>query len=364
MAKTKDLYAILGLAKTASTDEIRKAYRKLARQHHPDVNQGNKQAEERFKDVTEAHDVLSNPEKRALYDEFGAEGLQSGFDPARAREYRRWADSGQGFQFRRGGAGGAQDYPFDFGFETSRGGGRRRAATPETDRGFADILNEMFGGGAGVEEPVDTSGQDVEYPIEVDFLDALRGTTTQVTIRRPTPCGTCKGAGRVGRRACTTCAGTGQVEKREKLTVKIPAGVGDGARVRVKAKGGTGANGGKPGDLFFVVKLRPHPFLQREGRDLTMEVPITVAEAVRGGTITVPTPSGKVQLKVAPGSQSGQRLRLRGRGAPDPKGGDAGDLYVRLMVQVPRDGDGARLDEALTAIEEAYGENPRAHLTL
>ncbi len=365
MAKTKDLYAILGLAKTASADEIRKAYRKLARQHHPDVNPGNKQAEERFKDITEAHDALSSPEKRALYDEFGMEGLQPGFDAARNREYRRWADSGQGFQFRRGGAGGTQDAPFDFGFETTTRGGRRRAASPESDRGFADILNEMFGGGGGGDEgPTNTAGQDVEYPIEVDFLDALRGTTTQVTIRRPTPCDTCKGTGRVGRRACNTCGGTGQVEKREKLTVKIPAGVGDGARVRVKAKGGTGAAGGKPGDLFFVVKLRPHPLLQREGRDLTMEIPITVREAVRGATITVPTPSGKVQLKVAPGSQSGQRLRLRGRGAPDPKGGDAGDLYVRVMVQVPRDGDAPALDDALDVVEEAYGEHPRAHLTL
>lgn len=363
MAKTKDLYAILGLAKTASADDIRKAYRKLARQFHPDVNPGNTQAEERFKDVTEAYDVLSNAEKRALYDEFGMDALQPGFDAARAREYRRWADSGQGFQFRRGAAGGgAQDFPFDFGFETTTRGGRRRAARPETDRGFADILNEMFGGGEA--PPADTAGQDVEYPIEVDFLDALRGTTTQVAIRRPGPCATCRGTGRAGRRACTTCGGTGQVEKREKLTVKIPAGVGEGARVRVKAKGGAGANGGKPGDLFFVVKLRPHPFLQREGRDLTMDVPVTVREAIRGATITVPTPTGKVQLKVAPGSQSGQRLRLRGRGAPDPKGGEAGDLYVRLMVHVPRDGQGAGLDEALGVLEEAYGENPRAHLTL
>ncbi|MCW5892359.1 MAG: J domain-containing protein [bacterium] len=364
MAKQQDLYAILGVAKTATADEIRKAYRKLARQHHPDLNPGNKQAEERFKEISLAHDALSDPERRKLYDEFGQEGLAPGFDATRAREYRRWADSGQGFSFR-GGSPGAGAGDFDFGFGTGTRRGRRRSAA-ETERGFADILNEMFGGAAegAAPEPPPSAPRDVEYPIEIDLLDALRGTRTAVSVRRPVVCETCGGTGRVGRKGCTTCGGSGTVEKREKLNVKIPAGVADGARVRVAGKGGVGA-GGRSGDLYFVVKVRPHPLLQREGRDLMLEVPITVVEAVRGATIEVPTLAGKVQLKVAPGSQSGQRLRLRGRGAPDPKGGEAGDLYVRLMIQVPRDGAGEKMDDALQALEAAYGgESVRAHLAL
>ncbi len=357
-AKDKDLYAVLGLSKGATADEIRKAYRKLARQNHPDVNPGDKKAEERFKDISLANDVLSSPEKRAIYDEFGVDGLAPNFDATRAREYRRWADSGQGFSFRREAGGGGGGNAFDFGFESPRA--RRRRA--EEERSFADILSEMFSGAAEAPQAAPTQGTDIEYPIEVDFLDALRGTKTAVSVRRPAPCPACKGTGRLGnRRACTECGGTGSVEKRERLTVKIPAGVADGARVRVAGKGGQG-NGGKPGDLYFIVKVRPHPLIQRDGKDLTIEVPITVVEAMRGATIKVPTLQGFVQLKVAPGSQSGQRLRLRGRGAPDPKGGEPGDQYVRLMIQVPRRSDGT--DEALATFERAYeDEDPRAHLS-
>ena len=359
MAKDKDLYAILGLAKGASADEVRKAYRKLARKFHPDLNPGDKQAEDRFKDLSLANDVLSDAKKRALFDEFGMDGLQAGFDPTRAREHRRWADSGHGFSFRRGASedtGG-----FDFGFEAPRGA-RRGGGRAGEERGFSDILNEMFGGGA--EEPRHRAGQDIEHPIDIDLLDALRGTRTAVTVRRPVACTTCQGSGRAGRRACTACGGRGTVETSEKLNVRIPAGVGEGSRVRVAGKGGVGANGGKPGDLFFVVHVRPHPRLQRDGKDLTIEVPITVVEAIRGASITVPTLRGEVKLKVSPGSQSGQRLRLRGRGAPDPKGGEAGDLFVRLMVQVPTAATAEELHEALAALEQAYREDPRADLSL
>jgi molecular chaperone DnaJ len=354
MATQKDLYAVLGVPKTATADEIRKAYRKLARQHHPDLNAGNKQAEERFKDVSLAYDVLSDAEKRKLYDEFGADALQPGFDAARMREYRRWQQSGGGFSFRNE-PGGGFEFP---------GGMRGRRASAEDERGFADILNEMFGGAAGAStRTTRANGEDIEYPIEVDFLDALHGTKTAVTVRRPAPCPQCDGTGRQGRRACTRCGGSGTIEQREKLTVKIPAGVGDGARVRVAGKGGAGSNGGKAGDLYFVVKVRPHPQLTREGRDLTLEVPITVGEAMLGATIEVPTPTGRVQLKVPPGSQSGQRLRLKGRGVPDPKGGSAGDFYVRLMVQVPTNG-GEQVKDAVAALEKAYHGDPRANLSV
>ena len=223
----------------------------------------------------------------------------------------------------------------------------------------------MFGAGAATgAAPRTARGADLEHPIEVDFLDALRGTKTAVTVRRPAPCAQCRGSGRQGMRACTRCGGTGTVEQREQLTVKIPAGVGDGARVRVKGKGGVGRGGAAAGDLYFIVKVRPHPLLRRDGKDLTIEVPITVGEAIRGATIAVPTPDGTVRLKVPRGSQSGQRLRLSGRGVPDPKGGAPGDLYVRLMVQVPADGAADRLKDAVEALEEAYAENPRAHLAV
>jgi molecular chaperone DnaJ len=356
MAEAKDLYAVLGVARGATTDEIKKAYRKLARKYHPDLNAGNKQAEERFKHISVAHDVLGDTDKRKLYDEFGLEGLQPGFDPAKAREYHRWADTGHGFSFR-GGAGGD---PFStFGFETGRG---RRG---ESAGGFGDIFEQLFGGArAGREaEPAESRGGDIEYPIEIDFLDALRGIETQVSVRRPAPCPQCKGTGRHGSRACTKCSGTGTIEQREKLTVKIPAGVRDGARVRVRGKGGVGRGRGDAGDLFFLVKVRPHPLIQRDGNDLTIEVPVTVGEAMLGAKIEVPTPEGRVQLKVPKGSQSGQRLRLRGRGVKDPKGGAAGDLYVRLMVQVPSNGATEPLKDAVEAIERAYSGDPRAHLT-
>ena len=359
MAKERDFYAILGVERSANADQIKKAYRRLARKHHPDLNPGDKQAEERFKEISVAHDVLTDPGKRKLYDEFGLEGLQAGFDPARAREYKRWAESGHGFSFRREG-------PSE-GFGFGGAGGRRRRAAEEEDeeRSFADIIEQLFGAGASAGTGARTAGgADLEHPIEVDFLDALRGTKTAVTIRRPAPCAQCGGSGRQGRRACTQCGGTGTVEQREQLTVKIPAGVGDGARVRVKGKGGVGRGGAPAGDLYVIVKVRPHPLLHREGKDLTIEVPITVGEAIRGATIAVPTPDGVVRLKVPRGSQSGQRLRLSGRGVRDPKGGAPGDLYVRLMVQVPTDGAADRLTDAVEALEGAYAENPRAHLAV
>jgi molecular chaperone DnaJ len=351
MAKEqKDLYAVLGVAKAATADEVKKAYRKLARKHHPDLNPGNKQAEERFKEISVAHDVLTDAHKRKLYDEFGFEGLQAGFDPAAAREYRRWADSGQGFSFR---TDGGEYEGFDF-------GRRRRGRQAETERSFSDILQEMFGGAAET-GGAEARATDIEHPIEVDFLDALRGTETAVSIRRPAPCPQCRGTGRQGMRACTRCGGSGTIEQRERLTVKIPAGVSDGSRVRVRGKGGIGRDG-QPGDLYFVVKVRPHPLIQREGKDLTIEVPITIGEAVNGATIAVPTPNGRVNLKLPKGSQSGQRLRLSGKGVRDPKGGAPGDLYVRLMIQVPKNGSPERLRQAVEALEDAYGEDPRAHL--
>jgi DnaJ-class molecular chaperone len=361
MANEKDLYAVLGVSRKATVDEIKKAYRKLARKHHPDLNPGNKQAEERFKEISVAQDVLTDPEKRKVYDEFGLAGLQAGFDPNQAREYQRWAGGGgRGTTFRTTGEGG-----FDFrDFESTA---RRRGGARAQERSFTDIIEELFGrasmGQESSEAPA-AGGGDIEYPIEVDFLDALRGIQTSVSVRRPVPCPQCHGTGRQGLRACQRCTGTGTIEEREVLKVKIPPGIADGARVRVRGKGGVGLDGA-PGDLYFLVKIRPHPLIQRDGNDLTIEVPVTVGEAMLGATIDVPTPpKGRVQMKVPPKSQSGQRLRLKGRGVVDPKTKAAGDIYVRLVVHVPKDGTSERVREAVEVLEEAYPENPRAHLKL
>jgi len=349
MAKDQDLYAVLGLTKGASTDEIRKAYRKLARKYHPDVNAGDAAAEEKFKDVSFAHDVLADESKRKLYDEFGHEGLQSGFDPARAREYRRWAESGHGFQF----GGDPSGVRFEFG---GRPRGRRGGG------GFADIFGDVFGGfGAGEERAA--APRDIEHPLTVDFMEALKGTTMSVSIRRPMACKTCGGTGRRGRQGCGACAGSGRIEKTEKLSVKIPPGVDTGSRVRVPGKGEETSDG-RRGNLYFVVTVRPHPILRREGSTVVMSVPITVSEAVEGARVTIPSPKGgKVSVTVPAGSQSGARLRIPGHGAADPRGGTRGDLIVELVVQVPVTVTDAVRD-ALRALDTAYAGDVRAGLTL
>jgi molecular chaperone DnaJ len=374
MAARKDLYEVLGVERGASPDEIKKVYRKLARKHHPDVNPGNKQAEERFKEISFAYDVLSDPEKRKSYDEFGFDGLQSGFDADKARQYREW-------QSRAAGAGGA-----GFGKYSS----------------FEDVfsdLGDLFGGGSGRGFRDTGRGADLEYSLELDLLDAIRGVTQAIALRRPVACPECGGAGGQGARPCPQCDGrghvrvgggpipfgrncprcagsgqvytkecprchgTGQSEEIDRLNVKIPAGVDEGSKVRLAGKGEPGRGGGPPGDLFIHVHLRPHPFLERRGSDLYLDLPVTVGEAALGGSVTVPTPAGDVSLRIPPGSQSGQRLRLRGRGVAGAKGSAAGDLYVRLLVQVPRDG-GDQTRRAVEALEQLYGESPRKNLKL
>jgi molecular chaperone DnaJ len=349
VAKDKDLYAVLGLSKGASAEDVRKAYRKLARKYHPDVNPGDASAEEHFKDVSYAHDVLADGEKRRLYDEFGTEGLQAGFDPERARAYRSWSESGHGFAFG-GEPGAGVRFEFGGGPRTRRGGG------------FADIFGDMFGGfGGGT--PAREEPRDLEHALEVSFMQALKGTTVRVSIRRPTACPECGGTGQRGRQGCLKCGGSGRIERSERLSVKVPAGVDTGSRVRVPGKGEETADGRK-GNLDFIVTVAPHPVLSREGRTIVMEVPVTVREAVEGGRITIPSPKGgRVHVTVPAGSQSGRRLRIPGHGAPDPKGGPAGDLLVQLVVRVPQERDGA-LAEALKVVDAAYGGDVRAGLEL
>jgi len=337
---TPELYAELGVKKAASADDIKKAYRKLARKFHPDVNQGNAKAEERFKRISVAHDVLSDPEKRRLYDEFGFDGLQAGFDPGRAREFKRGARHQPQGDF--GGFGGYS---------------------------FEDILGDLFGqrtarGGQGRRKPPAARGADLESTLEIDLLDAVRGTSATITLQKPVTCAKCRGTGsESATRGCSTCYGMGTIEKAERLRVKIPAGVDDGSRVRLAGKGGSGAGGGAAGDLYIVTKVRSHPLLRRQGQDLSLDLPITIGEALLGAQVTVPTPAGNVKVKIPPGSQSGAKLRLRGKGVPRMKGSGHGDFYVVLLVHVP-DQAGGSVRDAVGTLEKGYSQSPRADLRL
>jgi molecular chaperone DnaJ len=380
----RDFYKILGVERGASDDDIRKAYRKLARKYHPDINPGNKEAENKFKDISVANDVLSDPQKRKLYDEFGEAGLASGFDADKARSYKQWQE--QASRARPGGGArgfNAQEFDFDdlgeiFGGLGGAFGGRRgRAASAGPQR-----------------------GNDIEAAMDIDFLDAVRGFQTSFTIDRPVECETCHGSGakpgstpktcpqckgsgtiaiaegpmqfrqtcpscggtgQIPGDPCPTCGGTGRVMRQETVRVNIPPGAEPGKRIRVPGKGEDGVRGGPPGDLYITPRIRPHPFLTRDGRDLEMELPITVGEAVHGATIPVPTPSGTVNVKIPAGAQSGRRLRVKGKGVPAHAKSPAGDLYLRLMVRVPDDGVPR---DAVEQIDRAYKEDVRKNVRL
>jgi molecular chaperone DnaJ len=377
--KEKDLYAALGVTRTASAEEIKKAYRKLARKHHPDVNPGNKRSEERFKEISEANDILSDPEKRKLYDEFGMTGVQAGFDATRAREYRdqsaRWQEAARG-----GASGGAGTYT-----------------------NFEDIFGDIFGAEARSRSQAQR-GADMEAELEVDLLEAIRGTSTEFTIQRPVSCEVCHGSGvdtsnttvcpdcggkghvnlgrgplsmtrtcprcagtgRSGARPCPRCGGEGSTMKSERLQVRIPPGVDNGSKVRVAGKGADGFGGAPGGDLFIRIRVRPHRLLERRGDDLYMDLPLTVSEALVGASVDVPTADGAtVRVRVPANSQSGKQLRVKGHGVPHLKGTETGrgDLYLRLVVHVP-DRESDAVKDAARALDAGYSTNPRDQLRL
>jgi DnaJ-class molecular chaperone len=308
----RDLYAILGVPRDCDADTLRSAYRKLARQHHPDVNPGDTAAEDRFKEISRAYDVLSDPEKRRNYDEFGEVSLESGFDATRAREAKERFEA----RFGRGAPGGGFTPP---GAESFQFGD------------LDDLLGRFFRGRGG-EGEFRTRGSDVVASLELDLLDALRGGT-QTLVFAAAP-----GAGAP-----------------EKLTVRIPPGVRDGGRIRIPGRGAPGLGGGPAGDLWVRIRVRPHPVFTREGDDLHLRVPISVREAVLGAKIEVPLPEGRATVSVPPGTDSGRKLRLRGKGAQDPETGRAGDLYVDIEIRVPRGLDDTakrRLDELLSPHED------------
>jgi DnaJ-class molecular chaperone len=319
----KDLYAVLGVSRQVSADDLRKAYRKLARETHPDVNPGNKKAEERFKEISHAYDVLSDPDKRKRYDEFGMAGLVDGFDPEQARAYQRWSQ-----RARRGpgpGAGAQGFEGIDLEDLLSNLGGAG---------GFADL----FGGASGRAARGPAAGGDTEADLEVDFLSAARGGEMRIEI-----------------------PGRGSV------TVKIPAGSEDGSRIRLRGQGRPGAHGAPPGNLTLNLRVRPHPFFRRNGADLELDLPVSLPELVLGAEVEVPTPDGAVRMRIPKRAQNGQKLRVRGKGAAQRGNSqERGDLYVVLQLQLPAgasDADSERLEALARELEPLYaGRDLRAHL--
>jgi molecular chaperone DnaJ len=376
---SENFYKILGVKRKAAQDEIKKAYRKLARKWHPDVNPGNKEAEQKFKEISRAYDCLGNEEKRKIYDEFGEEGLQAGFDAEKAKQYRQWG----AFQ---------QAEREDAGSEFGR------------YHRYEDIFGDLFGAGrteGGFRSARALAGRDVEHDMTVDLVSALQGFETELSMQKmktcqgcqgsgidpnspmsscPTcggsgrqdvaegpihftrPCPQCKGHGQTGK-PCLQCRGSGQVLGTEKIRVTIPKGVKEGSKVRVAGKGEPGFNGGRPGDLYLVIHVKAHPILRREGDNLYMEVPLTVREAMAGGTINIPTIEGQVKLKVPQRSQGGQTLRLKGKGAFNTKTKKRGDLMVKLDVRVPQTDDKEVL-EAAEKMEKFYRKDIRAEIRL
>ncbi|MBM4380643.1 MAG: DnaJ domain-containing protein, partial [Deltaproteobacteria bacterium] len=346
-------YQVLGVQRGASQEEIKKAYRRVARKFHPDVNPGNKAAEEKFKQAGAAFEVLGDLEKRRLYDEFGEDAAKMGFDPKRAEAYRAYQRAGQ--------AGG----PFGSGpFGEGPVGGGRAGGGPFGGGGFdfSEILGDLFGRAAGSGARA-APQLDMEAQVRIAFMDALRGGERPLSVERSVPCGTCRGAGRVGRgQPCRACGGAGTQRQQHGVTVKIPAGVSTGNKLRLGGQGSV-SPGGEKGDLYIQFEVEPHPVLRREGDDLYMDLPVTVPEVLLGAELAVPTLEGSVTVKVPSLSQCGRKMRLRGKGAPHWKSGTRGDLYLVLKVLVP-DRDSPEVRTAAEQLGRAYRGDVRADLRL
>ena len=393
--QTKDYYGALGVKKNASADEIRKAFRKLARKYHPDVNPGDKKAEEKFKEISEANEVLSDPKKRKIYDQLGF--YSDNIDPAAAEAYARGGATGAGGfgGYDPRSAGGEQEVPFDFsGFDFSDPGGTQSGG------GFRDIFSSIFGGARGAaaqERPVPQPGTDLEYQVNVPFWDAIRGTTVKLNIQRREVCSNCHGEGSIGStHTCSTCHGKGKVEtgkpmkfsvtcptcggtgkartpcpvchgegvtnRTEPLEFKIKPGTRDGQRIRLAGKGNAGVMGGPQGDLYIIVKVGSHPVFKREADDIYVTVPVSAMEAALGAKIEVPTIDGRALLKVPPGTNGGQKLRLREKGVPSAAdAAKRGDEIVEVKISVPKVSD-ERSKEILRELQKLNPEDPREEL--
>lgn len=363
---TKDLYSVLGVSKTASQSEIKKAYRKLAQKYHPDANPGNKEAEDKFKELSHAYDILSNDKKKKEYDN--------------ARQY-----------FGQGGAGA--------------GGFKGHGRTPGFDFSGAnlgdlgDIFN-MFGGGrrSGSGYASNTKGDDLQTEVTLAFEDAIQGINVRVPVNRPgacdvchgsgaypgtyprachdcggtgyrsadqglfgfsQPCVTCRGSGKVVDKKCAKCHGSGSLHKQSIINLKVPAGVKDGSKIRLPGKGAS-INGSLPGDLYVLIKIRPHPVFKRKNADIELDLPVTFSELALGTKIKVPTLDGLVSLKVPPSTDNGHVFRLKGKGAAKLKGGK-GDMLVRMQMVMPRGLD-SRQRKLLKEYSELDSSDPRAEL--
>ncbi len=303
----KDFYEILGVGRDATAEEIKKAYRGLARKYHPDLHPGDKGMEKKFKEINEAYSVLGDPKKKEDYDLTGRVPGGAGGPGA------GWPPGGGGM----GGMGG-------FGGFGGGGGG-----------GFEDIFGEIFGGMGGGRRRGPQRGADLEYRLSLDFLQAVRGTEIKVTVRR-------------------------QSGASEKITIKIPAGISDGARVRVAGKGDEGSDGGPPGDLFIITTVGKHPYFKRKGKDIYIDVPVTIGEALLGAEIEVPTITGPARIKISPGTQGGRKLRLRGKGVA-PRRGAHGNQYCEIHITLPSSID-KRSEELIREFESRNAYDPRKGL--
>lgn len=368
MADAIDPYAVLQVARGASADDIRTAYRKLARTYHPDVNPGDAAAEERFKQISSAYDILSDAKKRKLFDEFGTQGLRDGFNADEQRAYARY----------------------------SQGRGGARGPHPGMDFDLGDMFGDFFGGRGAARG----KGKDLSATVEISLGESIRGS--EVTLEIPSQgscsacggqgqardaaqrCADCNGSGKVqavrgpvnlktrcphcqgtGQRAptCGQCGGSGRSARRDSVTVRIPKGAGDGTKLRVAGRGSQGPAG--PGDLVIETRIRPHAYFKRDGLDLHLRLPVTIEEAIHGTQVEVPDAAGTVKLRVPPGSQQGAKLRLKGRGVT--RGAQTGHLYVEIDVRMPDAAgelDAEALAAALKALNQAYTKPVRADVSL
>jgi molecular chaperone DnaJ len=406
--QTKDYYGTLGIKRDATPDEIRKAFRKLARKYHPDVNPNDKKSEEKFKEISEANDVLSDEKKRKVFDQFGF--YADNIDPAAAEAAARGGYGAGPVTSSR--ARTTQEVPFDFGgfdfsgFQSPRGGTQENTA-PGFGGSFRDIFGGMFQGGAKSSRGPQP-GTDLEYQVAVDFWTAVRGGVVKLEIQRQEACPTCRGRSTTGgamecpecagsgqvtqmggrmkfniqcprcggtgrvQSACPNCDGSGVVARREPLEFRIKAGTRDGQRIRLAGRGNAGTDGGAAGDLFLIVKAGTHPVFMRVGDDIYVTIPVTVTEAALGAKIDVPTidthadgsheGGGRTQLKIPPGTQAGQKLRLREKGVPSAAhDGVRGDEIVEVKIVVPKVQD-ERSKEILRELARLNPEDPRAEL--
>jgi molecular chaperone DnaJ len=381
MAATQDYYSSLGVKKNASEEEIRKAYRRLARKYHPDLNPGDKAAEERFKKVQEAYDILGDAKKKQMYDQYGFYS-ETGVPGGGANPYQQGA--GMGFE--------------GFDFTDFFGRAAPRGSPPGggfTGGGFHDIFSQFFGRGVkeAVQEP--EKGADLEYSLNIDFWQSIRGTQVRLNVTRYEQCASCGGSGSAGGAtvACPQCGGTGNVSqaagamrfnlscprcdgtgkltnacphcrgegrqaRQDSVEVRIPAGAQAGSRLRVPGKGNAGAKGGSAGDLYITVRVDPHPFFEREGDDIHIKVPVTISEAGLGAKIEVPTIDGRALLKIPQGTQNGQKFRLREKGVMNSRKGSRGDQIVEVFIKPP-DVHDERTREILRELAQLHPADPR-----